>query len=171
MTTLDTVRPETDGDLVAVRRVNERAFLSATEADLVDALRQQASPFISLVAIERAEVVGHISFSPVTLEGVDSFEGMGLAPMAVLPDFQKRGVGSQLVHAGLNACRALGRFVVVVVGHPDYYPRFGFAPASRWRLTCEYPVPDEVFMALELEPGALQGRSGLVRYHAAFANL
>ena len=163
------IRKEAPEDRLAIRHVNERAFGRPNEADLVDALRREASPFISLVASKHATVVGHISFSPVTLESGERFEGMGLAPMSVMPELQKRGIGSGLVRAGLDACRGLGRDVVVVVGHPGYYSRFGFVTGRHMGLRCEYPVPEEVFMVLELNPGALRGESGLVRYHPAFA--
>ena len=164
------VRAERAADAEGVRRVNESAFGRKGEADLVDALRVDAHPRVSLVAVEEGgEVVGHIFYSPVTVEpeaGVLLL--MGLGPMAVLPRLQKRGVGSRLVKEGLEECRRLGGAAVVVLGHPTYYPRFGFAPASRLGLRCSYDVPDEVFMAQELTPGALGGRRGLVKYHAAF---
>lgn len=170
-----TIRAETSEDAPAVRRVNELAFRRPSEANLVDALRAAASPLISLVAVREGEVVGHILFSPVTIETghVPSIEEgvfVGLAPMAVLPEYQNQGVGSQLVREGLQACRQMGAAAVVVLGHPEFYPRFGFIPASRYSLRCEYPVPDEVFMALELRPGALS-TPGLVKYHPEFANV
>jgi putative acetyltransferase len=96
---------------------------------------------------------------------------MGLAPMAVLPARQRQGIGSALVRDGLGRCRELGYEAVVVLGHPGYYPRFGFVPASRFGIGCEYDVPAEVFMALELVPGALRGKPGTIRYHPAFAEL
>jgi putative acetyltransferase len=165
------VRLETPDDWRAVREVNELAFGQPTEADLVDALRQAVRPFISLVATENNTVVGHISFSPITIGADPVPAGMGLAPMAVVPERQNCGIGSQLVRAGLEECRRHGCDLIVVVGHPTYYPRFGFEPASRKGLTCEYPVPDEVFMVLELTPGAGRERAGLVRYHPAFAEV
>jgi len=95
---------------------------------------------------------------------------MGLAPMAVLPAKQRQGIGTALVRAGLEECRRLSFEAVIVLGHADYYPRFGFVPASRYGLTCEYDVPDDVFMVLELSAGTLEGRSGVIRYHAAFGD-
>ncbi len=95
---------------------------------------------------------------------------MGLAPMAVLPVHQRRGIGSSLVRAGLEACTQLGFAAVIVLGHAEYYPRFGFQPASRFALRCEYDVPDDVFMALELEAGILTGKTGTIQYHPAFGN-
>ena len=94
---------------------------------------------------------------------------MGLAPMAVLPGRQRQGIGSELVRAGLDECRRLGFGAIVVLGHAEYYPRFGFVPASKFGLKSEYDVPDDVFMALELIPGALRGRAGTIRYHPTFA--
>jgi putative acetyltransferase len=163
------IRPETPEDWPRIRELTSRAFGQPDEADLIDALRHEAQPFISLVATEHDEPVGHISFSPVTIGTDSSLDSMGLAPMAVAPECQRRGIGSQLVRSGLDACRQHGVGVVVVLGHPEYYPRFGFVAASRKGLSCEYAVPDEVFMALELTPGALRERSGLVRYHPVFS--
>lgn len=123
------------------------------------------------MADDGGSIVGHILFSPVTLSGHAELKIMGLAPMAVQPAEQRRGIGSALVRAGLERCRQRGCGAVVVLGHPEYYPRFDFLPASRFDIGCEYEVPDEVFMALEVEPGFLRGKSGTIRYHAAFANV
>jgi putative acetyltransferase len=164
------IRPELQTDIAAVRAVNCAAFETGTEADLVDALREQADPIISLVADEAGAIVGHILFSPVTLSGHAELKIVGLAPMAVIPGHQRRGVGSALVRAGLERCRQLGYRAVIVLGHSEYYPRFGFVPASRFGITCEYEVPDEVFMAVELEPGVLAGASGRISYHPAFGS-
>lgn len=162
-------RKESPEDRAAVRRINELAFGQPEEADLVDALRGVAQPQLSLVAVSRGEVVGHIFFSPVSIESGDSVWGaLGLGPMAVLPELQNRGIGSELVRRGLAECKLLGRDIVVVVGHPEFYPRFGFAPARSKGLECEYEVPDEAFMVAELTPGALQGVSGVVKYRPEF---
>ena len=165
------IRDERPGDVDAVRAVNRAAFETSEEADLVDALRRAASPLISLVAEAGDAVVGHIMFSPVTLAGADALTLMGLAPMAVLPARQRQGIGSRLVSAGLERCREANAAAVVVLGHAEYYPRFGFIPASRLSLRSEYDVPDDVFMVCELQPGRLQGRAGTIRYHAAFGSL
>ena len=166
------VRDETPADRAHVRRVNEAAFGAPQEADLVDALRAEDVATVSLVAEERGEIVGHILFSPVTLEGAGTRPlGLGLAPMAVIPSRQHQGIGSRLAQAGLDRCRALGACFVVVLGHPAYYPRFGFVPASRLGLRCEYDAPDEAFMAMELVEGALEGLAGLVRYHPTFGGV
>jgi putative acetyltransferase len=164
------VRLEQEADRDAVRRVNEAAFGQPDEADLVDRLRAQAHPYLGLVALVEGVVVGHIAFSPITLDPPrPGLSAWGLAPMAVLPERQRQGVGTALVPEGLAACRRAGGEAVVVLGHPEYYPRFGFRPASSFGLRSEYDVPDEAFMARELVPGALDGASGLVRYHPTFA--
>lgn len=163
-----TIRAETAEDVPAVRRVNELAFGQPNEAALVDILRATAHPYISLVGVKEEQVVGHIFFSPVTIEAEDSAsEILGLAPMAVLPEYQKQGIGSQLVREGLRECLRIGCGAVVVLGHPEYYPRFGFVPAGQKGLRCEYAVPDDVFMVTELKPDALS-RRGLVRYRPEF---
>lgn len=163
------IRAETAADREAVRGVNESAFGRREEADLVDALRERASPRISLVAEEGGRVVGHIFFSPVAVEsGEGAWAALGLGPMAVLPEYQGRGVGSELVREGLSECLRLGHGVVFVLGHARYYPRFGFAPAASKGIECEFPSREENFMVVELRPGALAGRGGLVRYRPEF---
>jgi putative acetyltransferase len=168
------IRPERPDDVDGIDELNRRAFDGDVEANLVRALRDRAQPIVSLVAAVNdngtERVIGHILFSPVTLSSHPDVRIMGLAPMAVLPAKQRCGVGSALVHAGLDECRRLGYPAVVVLGHAGYYPRFGFVPASRFRLGSEYDVPDEVFMAIELEAGALAGKAGVIRYHPAFAS-
>jgi putative acetyltransferase len=165
------IRPEQPHDIAAIRRVNLAAFETATEADLVDALRQLAQPFISLVAVEADEVVGHIAFSPVTLSSHQAVSIAGLAPMAVVPARQRQGIGASLVRAGLDESRRHAFDAVVVLGHADYYPSFGFVRASTFGLRSEYDVPDDVFMAIELNSGALHQRSGTIRYHEVFGNV
>ncbi|MFC2071801.1 GNAT family N-acetyltransferase [Chloroflexota bacterium] len=163
------IRPETPENEAAIRHVNEEAFGDTEEAGLVEKLRSHQAIILSLVAIDGDRVVGHILFSPVIVESESqSFYAVGLGPMAVLPLHQKRGVGSELVRTGLEECRRLGHEVVVVLGHPDYYPRFGFVPASTYGIRCEYDVPNEVFMVLELREGSLMGHSGTVKYRPEF---
>lgn len=159
---------EAEADQPAVYDINHAAFGQPAEANLVEQLRHKAHPFISLVAEVDEEVCGHILFTPVELDNGSDLELMGLAPMAVAPKCQNTGVGSALVKAGLAACVDQGIGAVVVLGHPDYYPRFGFKPASTLGIGSTYDVPDEVFMALELIPGYLDAHEGTVRYHCAF---
>ncbi len=162
------IREERQVDREGIRAVHLAAFETGTEADLVDALRLQAAPLISLVAVDEANIVGHILFSPARLATEPELILMGLAPMAVMPSKQRQGVGSTLVREGLERCRRLNAAAVVVLGHPSYYPRFGFVPAVHLSLRSEYDVPDEVFMVRELRDGALSGLSGTIQYHPVF---
>ena len=170
------IRAEKENDRAAVYQINAAAFETRAEAELVETLRVCVQPLISLVAEVDAAVVGHIMFSPVSVSADSGLWMMGLAPMAVAPAYQHQGIGSALVRAGLERCKAMACSAVVVLGHPEYYPRFGFSPASRFGLRCEYNVPDEAFMAMELEPGAFEqcmynGQRSVVKYHAAFSNV
>jgi len=157
-------------DISSIRRVNELAFGQKAEADLVDALRDHGAVTLSLVALEGERVVGHILFSPVTFEQERSaVKAVGLGPMSVLPEYQNTGIGSQLVRTGIDELKKQGFNIVVVVGHPAYYPRFGFVPAGRYSLKCEYDVPDDAFMVLvlnETDPGAV---AGTVHYRPEFS--
>jgi putative acetyltransferase len=156
-------------DKEAVHRVNRLAFGTSAEANLVDLLREISNPQISLIAEKDDEIIGHIFFSPVRIEPDNpQFLIMGLAPMAVLPEYQRQGVGTELVRKGLLECKRIGCKAVVVLGHPDYYPRFDFIPASHKGLRSEYDVPEDVFMVLELEPGTLDGMGGLIKYLPVF---
>lgn len=164
-----TLREELPDDRAAIAAVNEAAFGQPAEAALVDALREHGALTLSLVALAAGAIVGHIAFSPVTITGAGGLHpAIGLAPMAVAPSWQGRGVGTRLVRAGLDRLRAAGASAVIVLGHPHYYPRFGFAPASRFGLRWEHEAADEAFMALELVPGALAGVAGVVRYRPEF---
>ena len=163
------IREERPGDVENIRAVNLAAFETATEADLVQALRERATPLISLVADDDGTIIGHILFSPVTLASETDLALMGLAPMAVVPARQRQGVGTRLIGEGLDRCRTIDTAAVVVLGHPHYYGRFGFTPASRLSLRSEYDVPEEAFMVRELHQGALGGRSGIIRYHPVFS--
>ena len=165
------IRVENENDRDAVETIHASAFESHTEAKLVGLLREQARPLIGLLAEEGVEGVGHILFSPASLPGYPDMNIMGLAPMAVLPDYQGQGVGSALVREGLQQCRDSGVDAVIVLGYPDYYTRFGFRPAAHYGIDSEYEVPEEAFMILELHPGALQGCAGRVEYHPAFKQL
>ena len=170
MSTAWTIRPERPGDAAAVSVVNTLAFRRRTEARLVERLRARARPYLGLVAAVGEEIVGHILFTPVSLRGD------GTAPRSWRwrrwpcgPPGSGRGVGSALVRAGLAACRGAGHDVVVVVGHPAYYPRFGFVRARPLGLGSDPSFPDEAFMVAELTPGALGGRRGLVVYGEEFS--
>jgi putative acetyltransferase len=166
------IRYEKSGDISSIRKVNQAAFETGTESDLVDALRDKNADVISMVAEKENRIVGHILFSPVTLTAAGSeVTLLGLAPMAVLPEYQNQGIGSKLVEMGLDECRRKGYPAVVVLGHPDYYPRFGFVPSQKYNISSEYDVPAEVFMVLELQSEALNGLAGIARYHEAFAEL
>jgi putative acetyltransferase len=163
------IRPEAAADRNAIHAVNAAAFPTPLESDLVDRLRSAGALAVSVVAERDGGVVGQIAFSPVTIDG-RATDGVGLAPVAVTPAQQRTGIGSRLIREGLEACRGAGFGFVVVLGEPKFYGRFGFTTASLAGLANEYGV-DEPFMVLELRPGGLAGRRGLVQYHAAFAEL
>jgi putative acetyltransferase len=164
-----TIREEESGDIRAIRHVNKRAFGQDNEANIIEKLRKRGGLTISLVAIQDAKIVGHIAFSLVIIEAEgSSFEAITLAPIAVLPACQRKGIGSQMVRAGLEECRRLGHEIIVVLGHPAYYPRFGFVPAMPKGISCEFEVPEEAWMILELQEGALGGRRGKVRFQPEF---
>ncbi len=162
-----TIRPERASDASAVHTVVAAAFERDDEAKLVDALRGVAEPYIAFVAEAEGRVIGHIAFTPITLGG-DGPAAMGLAPVAVEPNTQNRGVGSALVRAGLKACAERDVGLVFVLGHAEYYPRFGFRPAFDLGFHYRSSEFDPSFFVLELSPGAAAGRSGFVRYHSAF---
>jgi len=164
-----TIRQEQQRDIEAIRNLNEIAFDGPTEADVVDKLRRICDECLSIVAVDDDEVVGHIMFSPATVENSGGVvQGMGLAPMAVLPQFQKQGIGGKLVKEGLKRAKELGYNSVIVIGHKDYYPRFGFQRASKWNIKCPFEVPDEAFMATELTVGTLKNISGMVKFPKEF---
>jgi putative acetyltransferase len=163
------IRREQPQDVLEIHYVNESAFGRPDEADIVDQLRARDAVALSLVAVEETRVIGHILFSPVIIgSSSETIAAVGLAPMAVLPKYQNSGIGSQLVRSGLEECRRGGFAAVVVLGHPHFYPRFGFVPATTFGLRSEYKVPDDVFMAIELLPGALAGSGSLVKYQPEF---
>jgi putative acetyltransferase len=165
------IRIEEPKDWPAVHAVNVSAFETPAEANLVDMLRKEAYPVVSLVAEDNEAIVGHIMFSPVSLSGHAGLKIMGIGPMAVAPEHQRKGIGSALVRVGLERCKQLGFGAVIVLGHPEYYPRFGFSPSIRFGIGCEYKVPEDVFMVMELQPGYLRNATGTIKYHAAFSNV
>jgi putative acetyltransferase len=164
------IREELPEDAPAVRRVIEAAFGRREEADVVDELRRACPGLLSLVAVREGQVVGHILFSPATIEGPHGpVRGMGLAPLAVLPEVQGTGAGSRLVRSGLSLLRARPCPFVIVLGHPGYYPRFGFEPASRHGIQSQWPgVPDDAFLIAVLDRIEMRGVSGVARYRDEF---
>jgi putative acetyltransferase len=170
------IRPEQPSDQPGIYAVNSTAFHRpeqpgpVPEAELVDRLRQVEVVLLSLVAIENEQIVGHILFSEGSIHTEHgSVPAVALAPMAVLPEFQNKGVGSQLIHEGIEQLRQAGHERICVLGHSRYYPRFGFVRAySTYGVSCEYNVSDEVFMALQLKPGAFDGIMGVFHYHPEF---
>ena len=159
------IRREEPQDIAAIRFVNEQAFGGSAEASAIDALRDRGAATLSLVAVIDEQVVGHLFFSLVTIESPDrSWPGLGLAPLAVLPEYQRQGIGTALMNEGLEECRRLGHTRVIVLGHPAYYPRFGFERASAYGVRFEYEAPDEACLILALQPGALGGVSGVAKY-------
>lgn len=166
------IRPETPTDISAIETVNKRAFRDRQEeAGLVAAIRNSDSFLsdLSLVAELDGKVVGHIMFSTIKIETAGrDIPAVALAPMAVLPEFQGQGIGSALVRAGLRAARESGHAIVIVLGHPAYYPRFGFTAEQARPLECPYGEVGDAWMALELIPGALDGVRGKVVYPSFF---
>jgi putative acetyltransferase len=159
------IRPELPEDYAAVEAIHVSAFRTDAESRVVSAIRENGNATISLVAVVDDNVVGHILFSPVHTHPPTPEKGLGLAPVAVLPDYHKQGIGSQLIRAGLEQCRKLGYDYAVVLGGPNYYMRFGFEKASTFGLQNEYGVDDE-FMALKLKAMPV---GGLVKYTPEFS--
>jgi putative acetyltransferase len=172
MLTVTDFRREKVDDEPAIRYVNEQAFGRPHEANLVDALRNHNACVLSMVALEKGLIVGHILFTPVTIDKTPlQSQALGLGPMAVLPAYQRRGIGSQLVRIGFDECRRQGHEIVVVVGHPEFYSRFGFTPAKPCGIECEFDVPNDAFMVLELRKDALVGKTGVAKYQGEFRDL
>ena len=162
------IREEQAGEYREIRQVIVAAFGGDTEANVVKLLRDRNKAPVALVAISGNKIVGHIMFSPVTITlAPKTFRAVGLAPLSVLPEFQRQGIGSTLAREGLKKCAVAGFEMAVVLGSPYYYPRFGFSPASLYGLGNEYDT-DEHFMAMELKHGALDKISGIVRYSPEF---
>ncbi len=156
------------GDRNGIRHINKIAFENGPEAAIVDKLRENCDIYISFVAVKEDNIVGYVLFTPVTLDNVDVI-GMGLAPMAVLPSHQEQGIGSKLVRHGLEYLQKSGWPFVIVLGHPEYYPRFGFELASRYRIRSQWEdIPDEAFMIVVNNPAVLPQAGGVARYRGEF---
>ena len=163
------IREEKLKDVDAIWNINTNAFETEAEAKLVNLLRDSGCTFISLVAETDNNTVGHILFTPVELTGnSNKLKIIGLAPMAVLQQYQNKGIGSNLVKTGIELCKSKGYDAIVVLGHPGYYPKFGFAPSITYGIKSEYDVPDEAFMILELVPNSLKNHQGIIKYHELF---
>jgi putative acetyltransferase len=166
------IRPEHDSatEREAIGNVNRLVFGGEDEAKLVEALRAGGYQRLSLVAERDGVLVGHILFSELSImTDKGRLAGLSLAPMAVLPGYQRQGIGSQLLEQGLAGCREQGHAIVIVLGHPEFYPRFGFS--AELAVPLESPYSGDAWMALELKPGALRGVKGTVVYPPPFAGL
>jgi putative acetyltransferase len=162
------IRKEEAKDHEAIHQLNLIAFENGPEAALVDKLRASCEEFLSFVAVEDGSVIGHILFTPATVEDCSSV-GMGLAPMSVLPSQQRKGIGSRLVRYGLEFLRNGGCPFVIVLGHPEYYPRFGFEPCSKYHLRSQWEgVPDDAFLIVVFDRGVLPKTGGIARYRDEF---
>ena len=166
------IRPETPKDYSQITMLNDFAFNQPNEGLMISALRKNKKfiPQLSLVAEIDSKVVGHILFFPLNIiSGENSFEVLSLAPMAVLPEYQYKGIGKKLVIKGLKKAKEIGYKAVIVLGHPTYYPKFGFDPASKWNIKPPIDdVPDEASMAIELEERFLKDKVGIIKYPAEY---
>ncbi|HUE87883.1 MAG TPA: N-acetyltransferase [Vicinamibacterales bacterium] len=160
------IREERPADIPAIRDITRRAFGQAQEGEIIDALRANGAALLSLVATRDDRVVGHIMYSPLLVGDVT---GAALGPMAVLPEYQRQGIGGKLIEEGNRRLTGAGYPFIAVVGHAGYYPRFGFTPARARGITCEWPVPDEVFMVVVLDAARMAGISGMARYRPEFS--
>ncbi len=163
------IREERPDDVTAVHDLNRRAFGQDQESNIVDALRANGAALLSLVATLNDRVVGHIMYSPVSVGS--NVKGAALGPMAVLPECQCQGIGSKLIEAGNRKLQDAGCPFIIVVGHADYYPRFGFRPASEHGIKCEWDVSDDIFMLLVLDEAKMEGVSGLAKYRPEFSSV
>ncbi|WIG40092.1 GNAT family N-acetyltransferase [Bacillus toyonensis] len=171
-----TIRQEQKNDYRKTEEVVKEAFLNEEfsdkkEHELVKCIRECDAfiPELSIVAVDK-EIVGHIMLSKITIEqGGTTVDSLALAPVSIAPSHQKKGIGGKLITAALEKAKELGYGSVVVLGHPEYYPKFGFERASQWNIKAPFEVPDEVFMVMELRENTLQGVEGIVQYSSAFA--
>jgi putative acetyltransferase len=166
------IRHEVPSDITAIRFVNEQAFGGTAEANAIEQLRDRGAATLSLVAVIGGQVVGHLFFTPAVIEAPDrSWPALGLAPLSVLPEYQRQGIGTALMNAGLEECRRLGHARIIVLGHPEYYPRFGFECISQHGVRFEFEAPDEACMILALRPGALGGVGGVAKYQPEWSGV
>jgi len=166
-----TIRPETKNDYLAIREINDLAFKQKNEGLLIEKLRETSDfiPELSLVAQFEGKVVGHLLLYPVQVNNKNTKHAvLSLGPMSVHPDYQRKGIGSKLVREGLKRAKEKGYGSVILVGHPEYYPRFGFSKASKFEIKVPFDAPDNAFMALELVENALQNVKGVVEYPNSF---
>ncbi len=165
------IREEIEQDIPLIFEINDAAFGRSDEALLVDRLRAVKAIICSLIAIRDGQPLGHALFTPLLLHNESGVVAVlaALGPVAVLPAYQRQGIGQALIDQGIRMCRDSRYRAMLVLGHPSYYPRFGFRPASRFNIFSAYEdVPDDAFMALELEEGALETLSGVAHYHPQF---
>lgn len=165
------ILPENESYQAKISQVVSAGFGRNNEAELIEKIRQSPYfiPELSLVAVEEGQVLGHILFSLIEIDrGEKKIPALALAPLAVAPEYQRQGIGSRLVETGLLKCEELGYLIVVVLGEPLFYQRFGFKPTNLWGIKAPFPVPEEAFMALELQPGSLKNSTGTVCYPAYF---
>jgi putative acetyltransferase len=168
------VRPETKEDYGAITHINDLAFGQLNEGELVKSMRERNNFIteLSLIACFHNQAVGHILFSPIQVKNPNQSDvSLALAPMAVIPEFQGLGIGGLLIKNGFSAARRFGFRSVIVLGHPDYYPRFGFVPASRYSISPPFEAPDLNFMAIELVENGLKNVSGIVEYPEEFLRI
>lgn len=167
------IREERPDDVAAIREVNRRAFGQDQEGNIVDAMRSNGAVLLSLVATLNSEVVGHVMYSPATVGDGETgaAAGAALGPMSVVPEHQRHGIGSKLIEAGTQKLKDAGCPFIIVLGHANYYPRFGFTPASALGIKCEWDVPDDVFMVLVLDHSKMHGVSGLAKYRHEFSTV
>ncbi|MBN1263013.1 MAG: N-acetyltransferase [Candidatus Pacebacteria bacterium] len=168
------IRQEKPEDYQSIYSINKFAFDSEVEAKLVNNLRKTKGfiPNLSLVAVKDSRVVGHILFSVIHIQTDTNYvPALALAPMAVLPEYQRQGIGSQLIREGIKKCKELGHKIIIIVGHPNYYPRFGFSPAVEKGLKLPFEAPEEAFMVYEIIPQALKDITGMVVYPPEFAEV
>jgi len=165
-----TIRKEEEKDHKQIYEVNKLAFQQENESKLIEKIRKSENfiPELSIVAEIDNRIVGHILFSKIKIIGDSDYESLALAPMAIIPEFQKSGIGSELIKKGMDKAKELGFDSIIVLGHKEYYPKFGFQRASKWDIKCPFEVPDEVFMAIELTEKALEGKAGTVEYPDEF---